>query len=164
MYADIGAKGSAVEMHLNYTGAVSKFGAVTAAPVELLDLRWANTYTSPQVTKSEVDMVSLNGTVTVTPTLKLSGLGDYRNFKQRRFDGNITDFEECNNGVNDFLCLDGDPTAVLLDGAGNPIRSREYWNGSPAGSLDRTTTQTDSFGASAQAVEKSKLLASATSS
>ena len=59
MYADIGAKGSAVEMHLNYTGAVSKFGAVTAAPVELLDLRWANTYTSPQVTKSEVDMVSL---------------------------------------------------------------------------------------------------------
>ncbi len=156
MYADIGAKGSAVEMHLNYTGAVSKFGAVTAAPVELLDLRWANTYTSPQVTKSEVDMVSLNGTVTVTPTLKLSGLGYYRNFKQRRVDGNITDFEECNNGVNDFLCLDGDPTAVLLDGAGNPI-DPAILNGSPAGSLDRTTTQTDSFGGSAQAVEKSKL-------
>ena len=98
-----------------------------------------------------------NGTVTVTPTLKLSGLGYYRNFKQRRVDGNITDFEECNNGVNDFLCLDGDPTAVLLDGAGNPHQIPQYLNGSPAGSLDRTTTQTDSFGASAQAVEKSKL-------
>ena len=154
-YADIGAKGSAVEMHLNYTGAVSKL-AVTAAPVELLDLRWANTYTSPQVTKSEVDMVSLNGTVTVTPTLSsLASAITATSSSAASTATSPTSRNAITASTTSSVSM-VTPPPYSLDGAGNPL-DPAILNGSPAGSLDRTTTQTDSFGASAQVVEKSKL-------
>ena len=63
MYADIGVKTSEAEFHLNFTGAKNEVGVTAAAPVQLLDLGWHKTFTSPQTTDNEMAMVSLNGTV-----------------------------------------------------------------------------------------------------
>ncbi len=58
MYADLGAKGDSTEFHLNFTGAANYVGVTAAAPEQLLDLNWANTFTSPQTTKNQVAMIS----------------------------------------------------------------------------------------------------------
>ena len=62
-----------------------------AAPVQLLDLGWSSTFTSPQTTENEMPMLSLNGSVKATSTLTFSGVGYYRWFKQKHVDGNIAE-------------------------------------------------------------------------
>ncbi len=47
MFADVGFKGSDVELHFSFNGAKSLAGVVTAAPVELLALDYGRTFTSP---------------------------------------------------------------------------------------------------------------------
>ena len=58
MYADLGVKGDGNEFHLNFTGADNFVGVTAAAPVQLLDLGWNRTFTSPQTTDNKMAMVS----------------------------------------------------------------------------------------------------------
>ncbi len=116
MYADLGAKGDGTEFHLNFTGAANYVGVTAAAPEQLLDLNWANTFTSPQTTKNQVAMTSLNGNIEVSPTWSLQGVGYYRWFKQSHVDGNISEAEECDT-IPNVLCLEGDD-GLLLGGVG----------------------------------------------
>ena len=90
-YADVGAKDDKTEVHLNFTAADIDFGATTAAPVQLLDLNWSNSFTSPQVTTNRMTMVSLNGQVKATPSLTLSGVTYYRWFQQVHADANLAE-------------------------------------------------------------------------
>jgi iron complex outermembrane recepter protein len=62
-----------------------------AAPVQLLDLDWNRTFTSPQITDNRMSMVSLNGSVKATPELTFSGVGYYRWFQQEHVHGNVAD-------------------------------------------------------------------------
>ncbi len=82
MYADLGVKGDGNELHLNFTGADNFVGVTAAAPVQLLDLGWSRTFTSPQTTENKMAMVSANGPVKATPSLTFSGVGYYRWFQQ----------------------------------------------------------------------------------
>ena len=124
MYADIGAKGDGTEFHLNFTGAANFVGVTAAAPEQLLDLNWANTFTSPQTTKNQVAMISANGNIEVSPTWSLQGVGYYRWFKQSHVDGNISEAEECDDpGLAGLLCLEGD-AAEQLFGVGPGVNIR----------------------------------------
>jgi outer membrane receptor protein involved in Fe transport len=155
MYTDIGAKGDNSEFHLNFTGAANYLGVTAAAPIQLLDLNWANTFTSPQTTKNQVAMISANGQVNVSPTWSLQGVGYWRWFKQSHVDGNISEAEEC-NGIANVLCLEGEDDEQLFGiGPGvNPDGSIPDSIGDPLGSLDKTRQVTDSFGFAGQAVNK----------
>lgn len=148
MYADLGFKNRDAEFHVNFTGADNFVGAVTAAPVQLLDEGWNRVYTNPQTTQNDMEMVSINGSVKATNTLTFSGVTYYRHFKQAHLDGNILEVEDCGG----FLCLDGEP----MTSASGPIPS-SAGGGAPLGSLDQTSQNTDSFGGSLQAVERAKL-------
>jgi outer membrane receptor protein involved in Fe transport len=152
MYADVGAKGDGTEFHLNFTGAANYVGVTAAAPEQLLDLNWANTFTSPQTTKNQVAMISANGDIEVSPTWALQGVGYYRWFKQSHVDGNISEAGAC-DGDPDILCLEGEE----LGGSGPGVND----NGTipsdiadPLGSLDQTSQLTNSFGFAGQAVNK----------
>ncbi|CAN1722917.1 iron complex outermembrane recepter protein [Hyphomicrobium sp. 1Nfss2.1] len=152
MYADIGAKGDGTEFHLNFTGAANFVGVTAAAPEQLLDLSWSNTFTSPQTTKNQVAMISANGSIEVSPTWSLQGVGYYRWFKQSHIDGNISEAEAC-DGDPSILCLEGEE----MGGTGPGVNA----NGTipsdiadPLGSLDSTSQTTNSFGFSGQAVNK----------
>jgi len=147
MYADLGFKTEDAELHVNFTGAKNSIGVVAASPVELLDLDWARTFTSPQTTDNEVKMVSLNGSVSVTNTLKLSGVAYRRRFTQSHIDGNILEAEDCGDGT---LCLEGEQA----EGPGGPI---PFDIADPLASLDTTTQDSKGEGVSVQAVEKSPL-------
>src|SRR5262245_48769037 len=72
-YWDLGVKGSSTEVHLNYTFADTFLGVVGPTPVQLLDERRANVFTSPQSFDNRMHMVNLTGSVSVTDTLKVSG-------------------------------------------------------------------------------------------
>ncbi len=156
MYADVGAKGDGTEFHLNFTGAANYVGVTAAAPVQLLDLNWANTFTSPQTTKNQVAMISANGNIEVSPTWSLQGVGYYRWFKQSHIDGNISEAEEC-DGDRRRSSASRATTMISSVGVGpgvNPDGSIPSDIADPLGSLDQTSQLANSFGFAGQAVNK----------
>ena len=157
IYADIGFKNHDAEFHANFTGADNFVGVVAATPVEMLEQSYSSVFTNPQTTQNDMAMGSVNGSVNVSDTLKISGVSYYRRFNQHHVDGNGSDAEECGD-VPGTLCfdnLDGD-TIHLVDQHGNPVLLPN--NGDEAiGELDRTSERADSFGGSLQGVEKAKL-------
>src|SRR5690606_22650703 len=130
------------EFHINFTQASNYFGVTAAAPEQLLDLDWSNTFTSPQTTDNEMTMVSINGSVKATDTLSFTGVAYHRWFKQRHADGNIAEAVRCDNdpingqtasqrfggtsSTSRYLCWEedegegpGDPLPAVLDQNGN---------------------------------------------
>jgi len=178
MYADIGAKGSKVEVHANVIWADSSAGVVAATPEELLNVEYERTFTSPQITDLETFMPSVNGKVDVTETLTLSGLAYYRRFKSRIIDGNVLEGEECGEvadeavadglflnqaaalgGLNaDDVCseeLEGGVLQPLENTDGNILNAAGFEE--PFGVIDRLNQDAESFGFNLQAVEKMKV-------
>jgi iron complex outermembrane receptor protein len=158
-YGDLGLKGSVAELHFSLTAAKNEFGVTTAAPVELLDQRWANTFTSPQTSNLEVLMPTISASVKATDTLTFAGVGYFRRLKNRVVDGNLTEAEECTSGNGD-LCLEdeatGLPTIPVTNLAGTQINAADVGDG-PLGSIERLNTDSRSWGGSLEAVEKSPL-------
>jgi outer membrane receptor protein involved in Fe transport len=158
MYADIGVKTSEAEFHLNFTGAKNEVGVTAAAPVQLLDLGWDKTFTSPQTTDNEMAMVSLNGAVKASDTLSFSGVTYYRKFKQKHVDGNIAEAEDCPGpGGTTVVCAeseDGGSPEPFTDRNGNTLPFDEDL---VYGSIDRTSQDANGYGGSLQAVEKTPL-------
>lgn len=167
-YGDLGFKGSATEVHLSLTAANSSAGVVAASPVEVLDVGWNRTFTSPQDTDLEVIMPTLSAKVQATDTLSFSGLAYYRKFKSKVVDGNLTEADECTPPLPDPdglpvppnpLCItefEGGPQQeFVVDQDGNIV-------GFPAGaealgSIERINTDAESYGGSAQAVSRADL-------
>lgn len=155
MYADLGFKGSAVELHLSLNAAKSSAGVVAASPVDLLDIEWSRTFTSPQETEFEVMMPSLRGSVKATDTTTVSGLLYYRKFKQNVIDGNLSEADECADGGPNagLICLTEDGVEEPVeDAAGNTV-SAALFNG-PLGSIERINQDAESWGGSAQVAER----------
>jgi iron complex outermembrane receptor protein len=151
-YGDIGLKGSMAEVHFSLTAAKNYFGASAAAPVELLDRDYSNTFTTPQTTDLEVIMPTLSATVKATDTLTLAGVGYYRHYKNRVLDGNVTEIEPCTTaGLG--LCLEGEDDEQVLDSDGNAITVFDE----PLGTLDRLNTESSSWGAAFEGQEKTPL-------
>ncbi len=157
-YADLGVKSENAEFHVNFTGAENYVGVTAAVPPELLAFGRERTFTSPQTTDNEMQMYSLNGTVKATDTLTFSGVTYYRHFKQSHDDGNIAEFEECENNGNPGDPTDGnlctEENEEIFDAAtGDPIEFPD----DIAGSIDRTSQDAKSYGIALQAADKSKL-------
>ncbi len=157
MYADLGFRGDGSEFHVNFTGADNSVGAVTAAPIELLDLGWNRTYTSPQTTRNQLSMVSANGTVKASDTLSFSGVTYYRHFEQDHIDANILDAAPCDPKIPAGpLCIDGE-TAMGEVGGINGTIGADIAGTSPLATIDSTSQDAESFGGTLQAVDKSKV-------
>jgi iron complex outermembrane receptor protein len=157
-YGDIGFKGTFAEAHLSMTAADNHFGATAAAPVELLERSWSNTFTSPQTTDLEVYMPTISASVKATNTLTLSGVGYYRRFKNRVVDGNVTEIEECDvpagDPLEDMLCIDDDE--AVLDQNGQLIPD-DIVADDRLGSIERLATTSESWGGVVEGQETAKL-------
>lgn len=151
-YADLGFKGTGSEFHLNYTAATGEVGVTAAVPEELLAFGGRErTFTSPQITENDMQMFSANGVVELTPTMSVSGVTYYRHFRQSHIDGNISEFEPCDEG----LCTeDGAP---LLDASTGLAVNLTPFAGEVLGSIDKTAQDADSYGVALQAAEKARL-------
>jgi outer membrane receptor protein involved in Fe transport len=165
-YGDIGFKGSVAEVHLSLTAAKNEIGASAAAPVDLLARDWSNTFTTPQISTPEVYMPTLSATVKATNTLTISGVGYYRDYKNKVIDGNVTELEECDIENDEGeevegLCTEaeeGEPPENFIRDAvtGEVIENNEDWE--PLGSIERLNTKSESWGAALEGQEKSPLL------
>ena len=159
-YGDIGLKGSFTEFHLSLTAADNHFGATAAAPIELLERDWSNTFTSPQTTDLEVLMPTLSGSVKATDTLTFSGVGYFRRYKNRVVDGNVTEVGPCEEDENDgLLCLEGEEGEE--EEVVTPVGSDEGVGvgdiPGPLGSIERLQTDSWSWGGAVEGQEKSPL-------
>ena len=168
-YGDIGLKGTFAEVHFNLTAADNHFGATAAAPVELLERSWSNTFTSPQTTDLEVYMPTISASVKATDTLTVAGVGYYRRFKNRVVDGNVTEVEPCAGGGIDnvvpgqpdinYLCLEGDIGEAVEDQNDNPVLLDDVADEDDLlGSIERLATTSESWGGGLEAQEKARLL------
>ncbi len=163
-YGDLGWKGTDAEVHLIGSAADNYFGVVGPTPVELLSRDWRSVYTFPQTTKSQVQLVALNGRYSLTDTFTVQSNVYVRNFKQKHVDGNDANVEECTAG-SDTLCLANDafPGLTVAD------RQLREQNGNiitcppgsgcafPWGTIDRTRTQALTLGGSLQATSDGKI-------
>ncbi|CAA2142471.1 TonB-dependent receptor [Hyphomicrobium sp. ghe19] len=160
MYADLGVRGDGSEFHINFTGADNTVGVAAASPVELLAEGWDKTFSTPQSTTNQMEMVSVNGKVKATDNWDLAGVAYYRHFNQEHVDGNISNASPCPilpSSTQTGACFQNlDGTNILLgDTNGNTIILPNDLTG--LGEIDRTSVDTNSFGGSVQAVNKERL-------
>ncbi len=149
VYADLGARGERAELHLSFTGADNRFGAIAATPIELLEQNRSSVYTTPQRFRNQLAFLTLNGNYRATDTLSFQSNFYYRGFRQQSIDGNAADIDSCDPTVaRRTLCL-GDDTTILFDASGNPIPKSALSGGVP-GTVDRTRISSDGLGGALQ--------------
>jgi iron complex outermembrane receptor protein len=142
---------------------------VGPTPIQLLNKDKQAIYTWPQTTRNDVQLVALNGKVNATDDWTLQSNIYARHFRQRHVDGNDGNIERCGGALGNVLCLDDDaaPGASAAQrqiltannaaipcppvGGANPCR------GVPYGTVDRTSTDATTIGASAEASSTAKL-------
>lgn len=162
-YGDLGLKGTYTELHFSLTAAENHFGATAAAPIELLERDWSNTFTSPQTTDLEAYMPTISGSIKATNTLTFSGVGYYRHYKNNVVDGNVTEADECKPASgysDDFLCLDeglGEPLLYNNNPVDTPIDVEDEGIEEPFGSIERLATKSESWGGAIEGQEKTPL-------
>jgi iron complex outermembrane receptor protein len=162
VYTDLGARGDQTEFHVTFTGADNNFGAAAATPVQMLSQDWASTYTIPQTTQNQLAFLTASATWKPTDTWTYQAIAYYRNFRQSHVDGNGTD------ASNDpTVCPD--PTLVCfpnLNGSTSNLtttRGQTVPNSGPLGfpsvlgEIDRTWTNTNSFGGTVQVATSERL-------
>jgi iron complex outermembrane recepter protein len=153
VYTDFGARGDQTEFHVTFTGADNNFGAAAATPVQMLSQDWASIYTVPQTTQNQLAFLTTSATWKPSDTWTYQAIAYYRNFRQSHVDGNGTDAQ--NSGCPDptVLCfpnLDG-TVSNLTTTRGQTVPATGALGTSVLGEIDRTWTNTNSFGGTVQA-------------
>ncbi len=162
-FGDLGLRGSMAEVHVSLTAASNEFGATAAAPVELTNRRYANTFTSPQTSEIELFMPTLSGTVKANETLTFSAVAYYRRYTSSVIDGNVSEGALCEPGSEGVL--DGATVGLHLCGDDGDGEAFETLNGNfidgtafdPLGSIERLNTESRSWGGVFEAHEKMRL-------
>jgi iron complex outermembrane recepter protein len=154
-YGDVGVRGDQSEFHLNFTTASNFFGATATTPIQMLDRNWSAVYTTPQTYKNQLAFLNATGSYDVNDALNLKGNMYFRGFWQKHVDGNSSEIQACDpSALPGFLCF-GDNTTPLVAINGQPVP--DFLNGAVPGTIDRTSTAANSFGAAAQATQATTL-------
>ena len=161
VYADLGARGDQTEFHVTFTGADNNFGAAAATPVQMLGQDWASTYTIPQTTQNQLAFLTASATWKPTDTWTYQALAYFRNFRQSHVDGNGTDASNDPTVCPDptLLCfpnLDGSVSNLTTTRGQTVPNSGALGSPSVLGEIDRTWTNTNSFGGTVQAATSEK--------
>lgn len=102
-------------------------------PVQLLEIDRKAVFTLPDITENDMKMLVLDGTHWFNDTMLLSGNAFYRDIDTNAFNGDGTEFENCDIAaeeilVDEFEDLDGDDACtevdnfgIVLDQDGNPF-------------------------------------------
>ncbi len=168
-YGDLGWRGGPAELHLVLAGGDTRLGVVGPTPRDLIAADPAAIYTFSQTTRDRSGLIALNGSWKANDAWSLQGGVYARSFRQMHLDGNDGDFEGCSrsaaNPLFGTLCLQDDdfpsdvrppPAAFQVQALdGTPIGcpplvtgQTKLCNGVPYGTLDRTKTQSATYGVS----------------
>jgi iron complex outermembrane receptor protein len=162
LYADLGARGDDSEFHVTFTAADNNFGAAAATPMQLLAQDWSSVYTVSQTTQNQLAFLTASAAWKPTDTLAYQAVVYYRNFRQFHVDGNGTDActsSYCPDTNNVNPCPPGSNVCFrAINGSGYFDLGYPSSLGSDVlGEIDRTWTNTNSFGGSAQVASSADL-------
>nr|WP_183394595.1 TonB-dependent receptor [Hansschlegelia beijingensis] len=171
VYGDVGYKGDAAEIHLNFSLADTNLGVVGPTPRELLERGGRKSvYTGPQTTDNQAAQLNLTGDFDLGNSWGLQTNVYYRRFKQKHVDGNDTDVRPCEDNPA-LLCLEADdiidpetgqnpdeddPRLIVRDRNGNPIATPAGFAARP-GSIERSRTKNQTVGGTAQVTNTGQL-------
>ncbi len=93
-----------------------------SAPVELLAERWRGIFTAPDNTSNDMGLISGQGTVDINDATKLSFTVFHRKVKTLSYNGDASDFDECDDD-DDILCDEDHDDAPIIDQNGNTVSS-----------------------------------------
>ena len=102
-YSSVGWHTSKSELNLNFQHGDSKLTGNGPLPVDLLAIDRNTVFTSPDITKNNMNMLSLNALHSFSDTLQFNGNVFYRQNKTSSFNGDGSDFSLCNLGNADVL-------------------------------------------------------------
>lgn len=160
-YGDVGWRGDRAELHINVVGAINNLIGNGTAPVELLDADRAAVFTYPDETRNKYLRLVATGTYKVSDTTSVQANAYYSNLSQRTLNGDAGDQEVCDNNPA-LVCQQDGPPLTVTGGATVPnfIQNSPYnrvtgfvgafADGGPYSVLNRTATDSNAFGVSAQ--------------
>lgn len=172
VFVDAGHKLDRGEIHVVAGVSNTHLGVIGPTPVDLLEDDRRAIFTFPQITHNLAEFAAVNANLKLSEHWSVQGGVHTRRFTQTHLDGNDADFERCasTGPLANTLCLedDGFSSAIpksefqILDETGAPVPCpvsnvdsdgcRNRLNSSegprlPYGTLDRTSTHTNTTGA-----------------
>jgi iron complex outermembrane receptor protein len=117
LYMDVGGRNDTTEVHVTFTGADNKLGAVAATPIEMLSQRWSSVYTWPQTSHLQLAFVNTTANYAPSDTLSFQSNAYYRGYWESHVDGNGTDGQPCDptSVLAGQLCISGGLTPINVN-------------------------------------------------
>jgi iron complex outermembrane receptor protein len=147
-YLDLSFHTDTITSDLSYSRANNRLYGQGPAPVQSLAISTENVFTGPQNNINNVDMVTLDTAYSFTPTLTLSNVLYFRNYRQTVANGDNTDYASCPDDVAPGLLCDGD--YVLTDTLGQTIPDITNGGATIIGQNDYEDIHSQTWGGSLQ--------------
>ena len=155
-YLDLSFHADPITSDLSYSRANNRLFGQGAAPVQSLAISPENVFTGPQNNIDNLDMITLNTAYNFTPTLALSNVVYFRNYRQTVANGDDSNYAACDDAVGPGLLCDGD--YVLTDTAGQNIPDITNGGATLIGQDDYEAIHSQTWGGSLQFSSTEKLL------
>ena len=155
-YLDLSFHTDTITSDLSYSRANNRLFGQGPAPVQSLAVSTENVFTGPQNNINNVDMMTLNTTYNFTPTLALSNVVYFRNYRQTVANGDNSDYAACDADVAPGLLCDGD--YVLTDTLGQNIPDITNGGATIIGQNDYEDLHSQTWGGSLQFSSTGKIL------
>ena len=126
----------------------------------MLSQDWSSVYTIPQTTHDQLTFLTGSASWKPSDTLTYQAVAYYRHFQQAHVDGNGTDAQNTGCADPTVLCfpnLDGSLSNLITTGGQTVPATGALAAPSILGEIDRTWTNTNSFGGSAQVASSADL-------
>jgi outer membrane receptor protein involved in Fe transport len=145
LYADLGWKSDAAEIHLGTTAVHDTLGNPGATPIQALAANISNIFTAPNAVANTYLGFNLNGSFKLGNTASLQGVAYFQTLNQVVPNGITEEVEPCKNGTG-LLC--NDDGTVVTGEKGRQVN--DFLNGATYSGLSVQQLDSHAYGTSAQ--------------
>lgn len=145
LFGNLGWRSDQATLDLSMSLSDSDLIGNGALPQELMDEDRDAIFTRPDQTEQDASLFRLAGTLALTDNVLFEGLVYNRSSDMDTFNGDDSDYEECDD-IEGFICLEGEDE-ITRDQNGNLVAEDDEVEG---GTINRSKTRQDSTGATFQ--------------
>jgi len=117
-YLDAGFHGEDLSVDLSYARANNRLFGPGAAPVQSLAINPDAVFTGPQANLDNLDFLTLDAALQVTPAVASQGVVYFRNYRQTVSNGNGSNYTSCTSAQNSGFLCQADGITPLLSASG----------------------------------------------
>ncbi len=145
IFLDLGHRVNDTEFHLRLNAADNDLNGPGPTPVQLLAVDRQAAFTIPNVTHNSALGANVSATTPLSGSLDWQAIGYWRYLNSAINNGNAPNDTPCADNPA-LLCAENGAQSTGRDGAIIPA----FWGAGPYSELDKTTTNSNAFGASSQ--------------